>query len=115
MYSWAVWAANTQSATTPKRPAVLVKLNEIPVGSESTSLLILTPRSPFPSGESTNRNKTDVIKLVTKVTAKSVDTERDGRRSFVNSALNTFHIITHPSFQRRSLPEMPSQELMTLK
>ena len=93
MYSWAVWAAKTQSATTPKSPAELLKLNEIPVGSESTSLPIFIPRSPFPSGESTSKNKTDVIKLVTKVTARSVDTERDGRRSFVNSALNTFHIL----------------------
>ena len=99
MYSCAVWAAKTQSATIPNSPAELLKLSEIPVGKESTSLPILIPRSPLPSGESTSKNKTDVIKLVTKVTARRVDADKDGRRSFVNSALNTFHILLTRHFK----------------
>ena len=85
----------------PSNPAELLKLNDAPVGSERTSRPIRMPRSPFPWGESTNKNKSDVTKPVTKVTAAIVDIESDGRRSLINSALNTFHIITHLSFQKK--------------
>ena len=90
----------------PSSPAALLKLNETPVGSANTSRPILTPRSPLPSGESTSKNKSEVTKPVTNVTAAIVEIESDGRFNFVNSALNTFHIITHPSFQKMYLLKM---------
>jgi len=40
----------------------------------------------------TSRNKREDTKLVTKVTAAIVDKDRDGRRSFVNSAFITLII-----------------------
>ena len=106
MYSCAVWAAKIHNATMPKRPAALLKLSETPVGRANTSRPILTPRSPFPSGESTSKNKSEVTKPVTNVTAAIVEIESEGRFNLVNSALNTFHIITHPSFQKKYLPKM---------
>ena len=90
----------------PKRPAALLKLSETPVGRANTSRPIRTPRSPFPSGESTSKNKSEVTKPVTNVTAAIVEIESEGRFNLVNSALNTFHIITHPSFQKKYLPKM---------
>ena len=90
------------SATIPKRPAELLKLIEIPVDSSRTSREILVPRSPLPSGESTSRNRSEVTNPVTNVTATTVESERDGLRSFANSALITL-IITHQSFQKMYL------------
>ena len=79
-------------ATIPSNPAELLKLIEIPVDNSRTSLEILVPRSPLPSGESTSKNKREDTKLVTKVTAAIVDKDSDGRRSFVNSAFITLII-----------------------
>ena len=84
----------------PNKPAALLKLKVTPLGSAKTSRPILTPRSPLPSGESTSKNSKEVVKLVTKATAAIVDSERDGRFNLVSSALNTFHLITHPSFRK---------------
>lgn len=90
----------------PSKPAALLKLKVTPLGSAKTSLLILTPRSPFPSGESTNKKSSEVVKPVTKVTAAIVDKESDGRFNLVNSARNTFHIINYQSFQKMYLQVM---------
>ena len=84
----------------PSKPAALLKLKVTPLGRAKTSRPILTPRSPFPSGESTNKNNSEVVKPVTKVTAAIVDRERDGRFNLVSSALNTFHMINYLSFQK---------------
>ena len=89
-----------QSATIPNKPAELLKPIDKPSGSDKTSRPILTPRSPFPSGESTNKNKSEVTSPTTKVTAAIVESDKDGRRNFVSSALNTFHISITRHFKK---------------
>jgi hypothetical protein len=95
-------------ATIPSNPAELLNPIEIPVSSDKTSLPILIPRSPFPSGESTSKNNRDVTNPITNVTAAIVERDRDGRRNFVSSARTTL-IITHQSFQKKYLQVIGEQ------
>jgi len=87
-----------QRATIPSSPAALLKLNETPDARAKTSLPIRTPRSPFPSGESTNKKSKDVTKPVTNATATIVDMD-----------------TTHPSFQKKYLLMKLEQALRFLE
>ena len=63
-------------ATIPSSPAELLNPIETPVASDKTSLPILIPRSPLPSGESTNKNSKEVTNPITKVTAAIVERDK---------------------------------------
>ena len=89
-----------QRATIPSNPAALLKPSETPDARDKTSLPIRTPRSPFPSGESTNKKSKDVTKPVTKATATIVEIDSEGLRSFVISALTTFNILFTRHFEK---------------
>ena len=86
VYSWAVCAAKTQSATSPSKPDELLNASEIPLGSARTSLVILTPRSALPISESIKRNSRETIKAVTATTTPILPKKRVGRRSLRHSA-----------------------------
>ena len=103
MYSWAVCAAKIHKATIPNKPAALLKLKDNPVGNSSVSRVIRIPSRPFPSGESTNKNRSEVDKPVMNKTEANVESDRDARFNLTSSALNTFNITVHRSFQRKSL------------
>ena len=103
MYSWAVCAAKIHNATIPKRPAALLKLKDKPDANSSVSRVIRIPSRPFPSGESTNKKRSEVDKPVINKTEANVEIDRDARFNLTSSALNTFIITVHQSFQRMFL------------
>ena len=111
VYSCAVCAAKTQSAIIPRKPPTLLKPCTPPVASARTSRLTVRPRSEFPSGESMSKKRREENSALKKTTAPMVPRKSVGRRNLRSSDNATFHIISHPSFQKMSLQDLVAEEL----
>ena len=102
----------------PRRFPILEKAWVEPLGSESISRVIFTPRSPFPCGESISRKRSEDTRTLKKATAPSVPSNKVGRRSLRHSAKKMrtmLRIISvHLSFQRKFLQGLVVVEIVAL-